>query len=88
MFLGNVILQREVTEHAALGHIGTAHRRLPFILLDDHSTTDGAMNSMKSRRISTNCKAPSHAGLPALASRFVDVAALPWESTRFAGVRM
>jgi anti-sigma factor ChrR (cupin superfamily) len=33
-------------------------------------------------------KASNHAGLPPLASRFVDVAALPWESTRFAGVQM
>jgi anti-sigma factor ChrR (cupin superfamily) len=31
-------------------------------------------------------KANNHAGLPPLASRFVDVAALPWEKTRFAGV--
>jgi anti-sigma factor ChrR (cupin superfamily) len=30
--------------------------------------------------------ANNHAGLPSLASRFVDVAALPWEKTRFAGV--
>ena len=30
--------------------------------------------------------AVKHAGLPPLASRFVDVAALPWEKTRFAGV--
>lgn len=30
--------------------------------------------------------ATSHAGLPALASRFVEVATLPWEKTRFAGV--
>jgi anti-sigma factor ChrR (cupin superfamily) len=30
--------------------------------------------------------AKNHADLPALASRFVDVAALPWEKTRFAGV--
>ena len=28
-----------------------------------------------------------HGGLPPLASRFVDVAGLPWESTRFAGVQ-
>ena len=27
-----------------------------------------------------------HAGLPPLASRFVEVAKLPWEKTRFAGV--
>jgi len=32
-------------------------------------------------------KAAGHAGLPPLASRFVDVAGLPWESTRFAGVQ-
>jgi anti-sigma factor ChrR (cupin superfamily) len=32
-------------------------------------------------------KAANHAGLPPLASRFVDVAGLPWESTRFAGVQ-
>jgi len=32
-------------------------------------------------------KAADHAGLPPLASRFVDVAGLPWESTRFAGVQ-
>ncbi len=32
-------------------------------------------------------KAEDHAGLPPLASRFVDVAGLPWESTRFAGVQ-
>ena len=32
-------------------------------------------------------KAASHAALPPLASRFVDVARLPWESTRFAGVQ-
>jgi anti-sigma factor ChrR (cupin superfamily) len=31
-------------------------------------------------------KASNHAGLPPLASRFVQVAALPWEKTRFAGV--
>ena len=31
-------------------------------------------------------KANNHAGLPPLASRFVQVAALPWEKTRFAGV--
>jgi len=30
--------------------------------------------------------ASNHGGLPALASRFVDVAKLPWEKTRFAGV--
>ena len=30
--------------------------------------------------------AKMHAGLPPLASRFVEVAALPWEKTRFAGV--
>ena len=30
--------------------------------------------------------AKNHANLPALASRFVDVAALPWEKTRFTGV--
>jgi len=30
--------------------------------------------------------ANNHAGLPPLASRFVQVAALPWEKTRFAGV--
>jgi len=32
--------------------------------------------------------AKSHASLPPLASRFVDVAGLPWEKTRFAGVEM
>jgi len=32
-------------------------------------------------------KAAGHAALPPLASRFVDVARLPWESTRFAGVQ-
>jgi len=32
-------------------------------------------------------KAAGHAGLPPLASRFVDVAGLSWESTRFAGVQ-
>jgi anti-sigma factor ChrR (cupin superfamily) len=31
-------------------------------------------------------KAGNHANLPALASRFVDVAALPWEKTIFPGV--
>jgi len=31
-------------------------------------------------------KASNHAGLPPLASRFVEVAKLPWEKTRFAGV--
>jgi len=31
-------------------------------------------------------KAEKHAQLPPLASRFVEVAALPWEKTRFAGV--
>ena len=31
-------------------------------------------------------KAANHAGLPPLASRFVEVAKLPWEKTRFAGV--
>jgi len=31
-------------------------------------------------------KASNHAQLPPLASRFVQVAALPWEKTRFAGV--
>ena len=30
--------------------------------------------------------AKKHAGLPPLASRFVEVAALPWEKTRFPGV--
>ena len=30
--------------------------------------------------------AKNHAELPPFASRFVDVAALPWEKTRFAGV--
>jgi anti-sigma factor ChrR (cupin superfamily) len=30
--------------------------------------------------------AAKHANLPPLASRFVEVAALPWEKTRFAGV--
>ena len=33
-------------------------------------------------------KATQHAGLPPMASRFVEVAGLPWESTRFAGVQM
>lgn len=32
-------------------------------------------------------KAANHAGLPPLASRFVDVPGLPWEATRFAGVQ-
>jgi anti-sigma factor ChrR (cupin superfamily) len=32
--------------------------------------------------------ATNHAGLPALASRYVDVEALPWVPTRFAGVDM
>lgn len=32
--------------------------------------------------------AKNHAGLAALASRYVDVAALPWVPTRFAGVDM
>ncbi|HEX5092138.1 MAG TPA: cupin domain-containing protein, partial [Burkholderiales bacterium] len=32
-------------------------------------------------------KDASHAGLPPLASRFVDPANIPWEDTRFAGVR-
>jgi len=32
-------------------------------------------------------KAPDHATLPPLASRFVDPAGLPWEDTRFPGVR-
>ena len=31
-------------------------------------------------------KAVEHAGLPPLASRFVNVASLPWEKTRFPGV--
>ena len=31
-------------------------------------------------------KAHNHAALPPLASRFVEVARLPWEKTRFAGV--
>jgi len=31
-------------------------------------------------------KAANHAALPPLASRFVEVASLPWEPTRFAGV--
>jgi anti-sigma factor ChrR (cupin superfamily) len=31
-------------------------------------------------------KAPNHANLPPLASRFVDVAALPWEKTVYPGV--
>jgi anti-sigma factor ChrR (cupin superfamily) len=30
--------------------------------------------------------ARNHGGLPSMASRFVQVAALPWEKTRFAGV--
>ena len=33
-------------------------------------------------------KATRHSGLPPLASRFVEVAALPWEQTRFRGVEM
>lgn len=33
-------------------------------------------------------KADNHAGLAPLASRFVAVAGLPWEKTRFAGVEM
>ena len=33
-------------------------------------------------------KANNHAALPPLASRFVAVAALPWEKTRFLGVEM
>ena len=33
-------------------------------------------------------QAKNHAGLPALASRFVEVAKLPWEKTRFPGVEM
>jgi anti-sigma factor ChrR (cupin superfamily) len=32
-------------------------------------------------------KAKNHAALPPMASRFVHVAGLPWESTRFAGVQ-
>jgi anti-sigma factor ChrR (cupin superfamily) len=32
--------------------------------------------------------AKNHANLPPLASRFVDVPALPWEKTRFAGIEM
>jgi len=32
--------------------------------------------------------ANNHASLPPLASRFVEVAALPWEKTRFAGIEM
>ena len=32
--------------------------------------------------------AKQHAALPPLASRFVEVAKLPWEKTRFAGVEM
>jgi anti-sigma factor ChrR (cupin superfamily) len=32
--------------------------------------------------------ASNHANLPPLASRFVEVARLPWEKTRFAGVEM
>ncbi|MDA0275907.1 MAG: cupin domain-containing protein, partial [Proteobacteria bacterium] len=31
-------------------------------------------------------KAAGHAALPPMASRFVEVAGLPWEPTRFAGV--
>ena len=31
-------------------------------------------------------KTDKHAGLPPLASRFVEVASLPWEKTRFPGV--
>lgn len=31
-------------------------------------------------------KAANHASLPPLASRFVEVAALPWEKTRFPGI--
>lgn len=33
-------------------------------------------------------KATHHAGLPPLASRFVDIAALPWEKTVFPGVEV
>jgi len=33
-------------------------------------------------------KAKGHGALPPLASRFVEVAALPWEQTRFPGVDM
>ena len=36
--------------------------------------------------MSTNLKAAGHAQLPPMASRFVDVAALPWQKTRFPGV--
>ena len=32
--------------------------------------------------------AKNHSGLAPLASRFVEVASLPWETTRFAGVEM
>ena len=32
--------------------------------------------------------AKNHSSLPPLASRFVEVASLPWEKTRFAGVEM
>jgi len=31
-------------------------------------------------------KAMKHTGLPAMASRFVEVAGLPWEKTRFVGI--
>ncbi len=31
-------------------------------------------------------KATKHPGLPPMASRFVEVAGLPWEKTRFAGI--
>lgn len=36
----------------------------------------------------TTPNAKDHANLPPLASRFVDIAALPWEKTRFPGVDM
>ena len=36
----------------------------------------------------TTPKASNHSALPPLASRFVEVADLPWENTRFEGVQM
>jgi hypothetical protein len=54
MILRHVVLHPQVAEHALLGLIGSAHRRSPRIAYDA-STNHREINSMKSRRNSTDC---------------------------------
>jgi hypothetical protein len=51
----NEIAERLIGEHTLLHHIGTAHRRDPPCFTYDASTIYREINSVKSRRISTNC---------------------------------